>query len=82
MDLWKLSKLPKLLPPRKGRLSNLKRSQEELAPIEQEMATNELEKMYKDHEQGIDKLEIKILYFRTIYDFYLIKTVEIKFKNE
>ncbi len=62
MDFLKLSSLPKLLPPRKGRLANLKRSQEVLTPAEQQLAEGQFVKMYQDKDQTIDKQDLKILY--------------------
>ncbi len=62
MDFLKLQSLPKILPPRKGRLANLKRSQEDLTPNEHQLAQDQLDKIYPDKDQPIDKQELKILY--------------------
>ena len=63
MDFLKLANLPKVQPPRKGRLANLKRSPEELSAVEQQLAQEQIEKMYMDKDQTIDKQELKILYW-------------------
>ena len=61
MDLLKIASLPNLLPPRKGRLANLKRSQEELSPAEQQLVQEQLEALYQDKDQAIDRLDLRIL---------------------
>ena len=61
MNYPKLINLPKLLPPRKGRLTSIKRSQEELTAAEHQLVQEQFDIMYQDQDKIIDKLEIKIL---------------------
>ena len=61
MNYIKLTNLPKLLPPRKGRLSTIKRSQEKLSLAEQQFVQDQFSIMYNDSNKTIDKFEIKIL---------------------
>ena len=61
MDYLKITSLPKILSPRKGRLSRLHRSQCELTENEVNMVKEVLAKMYQNEEVPIEKSDFRIL---------------------
>ena len=61
MDYVKISNLPKILNPRKGRLANVRRSHEDLTPLELKQAEDILEKMFRKKRQAIDRSQLRLL---------------------
>eukprot|EP00826_Nyctotherus_ovalis_P000661 TRINITY_DN10006_c0_g1_i3.p1 TRINITY_DN10006_c0_g1~~TRINITY_DN10006_c0_g1_i3.p1 ORF type:complete len:123 (-),score=33.67 TRINITY_DN10006_c0_g1_i3:425-793(-) len=62
MDYLKISSLPKILPPRKGRLIHVRRSQDELTPNERSMVEQMLARMFEGKEPAISREDFRILY--------------------
>eukprot|EP00826_Nyctotherus_ovalis_P000663 TRINITY_DN10006_c0_g1_i7.p1 TRINITY_DN10006_c0_g1~~TRINITY_DN10006_c0_g1_i7.p1 ORF type:complete len:206 (-),score=69.67 TRINITY_DN10006_c0_g1_i7:109-726(-) len=61
MDYLKISSLPKILPPRKGRLIHVRRSQDELTPNERSMVEQMLARMFEGKEPAISREDFRIL---------------------